>query len=92
VDSPYIEDILQKYGSYVSRIGTLQINQSPFKLQEEMAELRKEKSKEKKKTQAKKTAIIKVSKTQVLPIDAGKITEGKMVKIKPNAQKAVNKK
>ena len=33
IDSPYIEEILQKYGSLVSRIGTLEINRSPLQLQ-----------------------------------------------------------
>ncbi len=33
IDSPYIEEILQKYGSIVSRIGTLEINRSSSQLQ-----------------------------------------------------------
>lgn len=34
IDSPYIDEILQRYGSLVSRIGTLEINRSPSQLQD----------------------------------------------------------
>ena len=33
IDSPYIEEILHKYGNLVSRIGTLEINRSPTQIQ-----------------------------------------------------------
>lgn len=48
IDTPYIEEILQKYGSLVSRVGTLQINRSPSKLEEEMKELKGQSGKTKK--------------------------------------------
>jgi hypothetical protein len=52
IDSPYIEEILQKYGSLVSRVGTLQINRSPFQLQESMKKLENKTEKAEKKTKS----------------------------------------
>lgn len=40
IDSPYIEEILQKYASNASRIGTLEINRSPFQLQKTMLKMK----------------------------------------------------
>lgn len=34
IDSPYIDEILQRYGSLASRIGSLEINRSPSQLQD----------------------------------------------------------
>lgn len=41
IDSPFIEEILQRYGTLVSRIGTFQINRSPLKLKEDMKNVEK---------------------------------------------------
>jgi hypothetical protein len=48
IDSPYIEEILQKYGSMMSRIGTLEINRSPFQLQKFMKKVKEEAEKPRK--------------------------------------------
>jgi hypothetical protein len=33
LDSPYVENMLEKYGNLISRVGTLEINKSPYQLQ-----------------------------------------------------------
>lgn len=46
LDSPYIDEILQKYGTQISRIGTLEIKNNPLSLQKIMKEI-EEKTKKK---------------------------------------------
>jgi hypothetical protein len=47
LDSPFVEELLEKYGHLVSRIGTLAINLSPDQLRDSL-DLLKEKEKKKK--------------------------------------------
>lgn len=42
IDSPYIDEILQRYGSLASRIGSLEINRSPSQLQDFLKETEEE--------------------------------------------------
>ena len=47
IDSPYMEEILQKYGSLISRVGTLEIKSSPPMVQHLLKKIEKEKEKKK---------------------------------------------
>ncbi len=46
LDSPYVEKMLEKYGNLISRVGTLEINQSPYQLQKCINKIDRERNEE----------------------------------------------